>query len=95
MNTQKIAEERIRMLFNKAEEKFDKEPELSNRYIELAQKIGERTQTSIPSNLKKHFCSNCNTYWIHGNNCKVRIDSQNQLIKYKCLTCGEEQKYGY
>jgi len=95
MTTSKIAEERIRILFNQAEERFDKEPKLANRYIELAQKIGERTQTSIPNNLKKHFCSNCNTYWRHGNNCEVRIDSKNQLIRYKCLKCGGKQKYGY
>jgi len=92
---EKIAEERIRILFNQAEKQFDSESELSDRYMELAQRIGERTQTTIPANLKKHFCSNCDSYWRHGDNCRVRIDSENQLIRYKCKLCGEEKKYGY
>ncbi|WP_217907065.1 ribonuclease P protein component 4 [Candidatus Nanohalobium constans] len=95
MGSQRIAEERIRILFNQAEEKFDSEPELSDRYMEIAQRIGERTQTSIPGNLKKHFCSSCGSYWRHGDNCEVRINSENQLIEYKCLKCGEKQKHGY
>lgn len=95
MSQQKIAEERIRILFNQAEDKFDSRPELSNRYMEIARKIGERTQTSIPVNLKKHFCSGCGVYWRHGDNCQVSINSKKQLIEYKCLKCGEKQKYGY
>ena len=95
MTREKIAEERIRILFNQAEKRFEEHSDLSNRYIELAQRIGEKTQISIPGNLKKHFCSSCNTYWRHGENCKVRINSEKQLIIYRCLNCGEKKNYGY
>ena len=95
VSKKKIAEERIRILFNEAEKRFDSNTELSNRYIKLAQRLGERAEISVPKNLKKHYCSNCNIYWRHGDNCRARIDSENQLIKYKCLECGAEKKYGY
>jgi RNase P subunit RPR2 len=95
VSTQKIAEERIRILFSQAEKKFDSEGELSDRYVEIARNIGERTQVSVPSNLKKHFCSNCGKFWRHGANCSVRIDSENQFIRYTCENCEEEEKYGF
>jgi RNase P subunit RPR2 len=95
VNTRKIAEERINILFKKAEEKKEKNLKLSNRYVKLACRIGERTQTSIPRKHKKKYCSNCKTYWIQGKNCQTRIDSKNNTINYKCLNCGEKTSYGY
>lgn len=94
--TSKIAEERIEILIKESEKKFEKgDTELSQRYIELAKRIGERTQTSIPREQKKKFCKKCNTYWKQGKNCKVTINSGKQLITYKCLECGETEKHGY
>ena len=92
---EKIAEERIRILFRQAEEKFGSDPELSDRYIELAQRIGERTQVRIPEDLKKEFCSNCSTYWQQGKTCRVRLNPEKKLVEYRCLECGEKQVYGY
>ena len=95
MSRSKIPEERIEILFKQAEEKFSRDRELSDRYVEIARRIGERTQTSIPEDLRKKFCSNCETYWRPGETCKVGIDSKKNLVKYSCLECGEEKNYGY
>ncbi|MFB6100761.1 MAG: ribonuclease P protein component 4 [Candidatus Nanohalobium sp.] len=95
MDTKKIAEERIKILFQQAEEKFDEDPELSRRYVEIARRIGERTQVPIPSELQKKFCSSCNNYLKPGKNCRVRLNSQEELVEYTCGECGEVEKYGY
>lgn len=87
----KIAEERIRILFEEAE----KRPEFSERYLKLAEKIGMRTETSIPSDLKKKYCSECYTILGPGDNCRVRINSDNKTVEYECLECGNILRHGY
>ena len=55
----KIASERINILFRLASEEFKKHPERSNRYVELARKIGMRYNVRIPKLLKRRFCKKC------------------------------------
>ncbi len=95
MGTQKIAEERIEILFSEADEKFGEDSRLADRYVEIARNIGEKAQISITSDLKKRFCSSCDSYLKPGKNCTVRIDSEKNLIKYRCGECGEEDRYGF
>ena len=54
-----IAQERIKILFQQAEENFSKSKSLSNRYVTLARKIAMKTKTRIPLNLKRRFCKHC------------------------------------
>lgn len=95
MKTEEIAEERIKILFEKAGEKLEEDPELSKRYVELAKRIGEKVQSSISEELKRKFCSNCSLYLKPGNNCKVNFDTEEKFVKYICGECGEVEKYGY
>jgi ribonuclease P protein subunit RPR2 len=95
VNTREIAEERIRILFEQAEDKLGEEPVLSKRYLELARRIGERAQVSIPEELRRKFCSNCNLYFKPGNNCKVSFNTEEKFVEYTCGECGEVEKYGY
>ncbi|MBC5792626.1 MAG: ribonuclease P [Nanohaloarchaea archaeon] len=92
---QRIAEERIRRLFELAERRFPENTELSNRYIELARKIGMSQNVPLPSELRRRMCSSCNSYLKPGKNCKVRIDSKKQEVNYICANCGEVNRYGY
>lgn len=87
----KIAEERIRILFGEA----GKRPEYAERYLKLAEKIGMRTETSIPSDLKKKYCGECYTLLNPGNNCKVRINSDSKTVEHECLECGNILRHGY
>ena len=88
-----IGSERINRLFELAEKrKKNGKDELADRYVELAVKIGMKTETPIPSDLKKRFCSNCKSFLTPGDNCKVRINSKNTV--YRCLECGNEERYG-
>ncbi|EHK02383.1 ribonuclease P protein component 4 [Candidatus Haloredivivus sp. G17] len=89
--SQKLAEERIRILFEEAE----KRPQYAERYLKLAEKIGMRTEISIPRDLEKKYCSECYTVLRPGDNCKVRINSKNKIVEYKCLECGNTARHGY
>jgi RNase P subunit RPR2 len=87
---QKLALERIYKLFELAEEmnnsnRKDKEI-FVKRYLKLAKKIGEKTNTKIPKELKKKFCKKCFLMNIQ------KIEQKPFLIT-KCEKCGFEKKY--
>jgi ribonuclease P protein subunit RPR2 len=80
---QRIARERIEILFREAEKNFKKHPERSRRYVELARKIGLRYNVRFPRELKRRFCKKCNTLLIPGVDSQVK---RKDLI-IKCPEC--------
>ena len=84
-NYQKIASDRIKILFKRASESFKSNPERSNRYVELARKISMKTKTKIPASLKKRICKHCNKFLMPGFNCRVR--TKNKRLIYYCMEC--------
>ncbi|QKQ98560.1 ribonuclease P [Candidatus Nanohaloarchaea archaeon] len=90
-----IAEERIERLFQLAEKRIGREDELADRYVELARKIGMKEEVSIPSDLRKKFCSNCYSYLKPGYNCEIKLNSDKKKVEYKCRECGNIDRYGY
>lgn len=90
-----LAEERIRKLFELAEQRIQEDRvELADRYIEIAQNISMSTQEAIPEKLKKKFCSNCGRFLKPGKTCKVRKKNGENMLIYTCLNCGEVERYG-
>ena len=90
-----IAEERIKRLFKLAERRSKEgEDDLADRYMEIAQEISMRSQKTIPSELKKKFCSECNSFLIPGKNCRTRVDSKAGKTVYTCEKCGNTERYG-
>jgi ribonuclease P protein subunit RPR2 len=85
----------MEILFEQAEEKFEDEPELSDRYVELARRIGERTETPVPNKFKRMFCSSCGSFWRYGANCQVRMNPKKEATEYTCGECGEVERYAY
>ncbi|MDD3083602.1 MAG: NUDIX domain-containing protein [Candidatus ainarchaeum sp.] len=81
---QKIALERINILFELARKQ--KEESLKKKYLKLAKKIGERTNVSIPKELKKIFCKKCFSM-------KIKKIEKKPFIITKCEECGFEKKY--
>lgn len=90
-----IAKERIAILFDLAEKEFKKYPERSNRYVQLARKIGLRYNIRLSKELKRKFCKSCNTLLIPGLTEKVRMDSKNKTVVRRCLKCGKVYRYPY
>jgi ribonuclease P protein subunit RPR2 len=90
---QKIARERIQILFYLAEKELDKHPERSRRYIELARKIGMRYNIRLPKELKRKFCKSCNSLLIPGRTAKVRLERKRKTIAIYCLKCKKIYRY--
>ncbi len=81
----KIGHERIEILFNEANNVFEKNQDLARKYIMLARKIAMRLRLRLPKELKRRFCKKCNSYLKSGINCKIR--TKNKMIIYKCYNC--------
>lgn len=80
-----IAKKRIYTLFEKADEKFDTDRQLANRYVALARKLSMKYKVSIPSGLKRKFCKHCYSYLKPGVNLRVR--THDGKLVYYCLEC--------
>ena len=86
----RIARERMEILFGLARKEFKEHPERSNRYVELSLKIGKRTNTPIPRELKKNYCKKCGAYLKEGVNSKLRISDGKMNVS--CGECGAVKK---
>ncbi|MEN4006779.1 MAG: ribonuclease P [Methanobacteriaceae archaeon] len=82
----KIARERIDILFKLAEESFEKHPERSDRYVEMARNIATKYNIRMPRIWKRRFCKNCNKFLKPGSNCQIRL--RDLCVTIKCFNCG-------
>ena|SRR3989338_7675138 len=90
---QKIAKERIEVLFKEAKNMFKEDPKLSDRYVYLARKIAMKYKVRIPSTLKRKFCKHCYKYLMPSVNCRVRV--QRGKVVYYCLSCKKFTRLPY
>ncbi len=88
-----IAGERIQELFRQAELRFCKNPELSDRYVEIARKIAMKYRVRMPSSLKKRFCKHCHAFLKPGSNCRIRLNKGK--VVYYCLGCKGFMRFPY
>lgn len=85
----KIALERIILLFKRAREIFDREPELAQRYVDTARKIGMRYKVRIPAEFRRMICRHCKRFILLGKSCTVRVRQEREPhIVITCLYCG-------
>ncbi len=90
-----IARERIEILFDMAARVFDKEPELSKRYVKLARRIGMKYNLPLPGHLKRRFCKKCGAFLAFGKNSVYRIDSERKRVVIVCKECGHRTELPY
>lgn len=90
-----IANERIAILFSRAEEEFALHPELSNRYVEIARDIAKKFNIHIPLELRRRFCKKCGSYLVPGKNLTVRLLSKEKKVLSVCGVCSDEKKVPY
>ena len=87
---QKISLERIYRLFELAEEmnksKMEDKDKFVKRYLQLAKRIGEKVNVSIPKELKKKYCKKC--FGIH-----VSGKEDGNLFVLQCSDCGFVKKF--
>ncbi|MBN2111822.1 ribonuclease P [Candidatus Woesearchaeota archaeon] len=87
------ANKRIAELFSQAEQVFDEDPKLADRYVEIARKISMKIKVRIPSSLKKRFCKHCYCYLVPGKNCRVR--THEGKVVYYCMQCKKYMRFPY
>jgi len=80
-----IAKERIKTLFQQAEQTFVKDKSLANRYVTLARKISMKLRLRMPRELKRKFCKHCYKYLKPGTNARVRTRDGKVVIS--CFEC--------
>ena len=88
-----IAKERIESLFKQADETFDSDSALSDRYVSLARKISMKFKVRIPPKLKRRFCKHCYTFLVPGKNCRVR--THEGKVVYTCSKCKGFMRFPY
>jgi ribonuclease P protein subunit RPR2 len=92
---QEIAEERISILFGLAKHEFGGHPERSDRYVELARKIGMRYNVRLRKEFRMSLCRSCRRYLVPGKNCVVRSNARTLSVEVKCLGCGRVMRFPY
>jgi ribonuclease P protein subunit RPR2 len=91
---QKIAKERIEILFKEAKKIASKDSDLANRYVFLARKLGMKYGVRLPKDLKMKFCHHCYHYF-YSKNLKVKVNPKTKAVEYNCKDCGKITRYGY
>lgn len=80
-----IALQRIKKLFQQAEETFPKNKTLANRYVSLARKIAMKVHAQIPQELKRRICKHCYKFLMPVVNARIRTRAGKVIIS--CLEC--------
>ena len=86
-----IAKVKLKKLFLQADEIFESDPNLANRYIHLGRKIAMKVNLRYPRGLKRKFCKHCYSYLRSGINCRIR--TKNKKIVYYCLECKKYMRF--
>ena len=96
INQRKIAEERIKILFDKADcESLNSDFEQANRYVDAARKIAMKYNVRIKSGFKRKFCKFCHHYLLPAETASVRLDSREHRVVIKCFKCKRMMFYPY
>jgi len=87
----RIAHERIDDLFAlAAREARGDRPELANRYVELARRVGTRYNVRLPPEYRELYCRGCSTFWVEGRTVRTRLRAGHRVRT--CLACGRERR---
>ncbi len=92
---QKIAAERIGILFGLAERKAGSDSALSHRYVLMLKRIAAHYKVGLPKNIRNGICAKCNHVLVPGLNSTVRVVSSKGYMAYRCAGCGAEKHVFY
>jgi len=87
----RIARERISTLFVLAErEATAGHPELADRYVTLARRIGMRYNVRLLREYRELYCRGCSSFWIEGQTVRTRLRPGCRVRT--CLKCGRPRR---
>ncbi len=88
-----IARQRIQLLFEQARKIGRNDPKQAQQYVELARKIAMAAKIRLPIEFKRGTCKECNSLFVHGVNCRVRIKQKREPhVVVTCLNCGNQTR---
>jgi ribonuclease P protein subunit RPR2 len=92
-STKRIATQRIQNLFHLAEETFNENPSLAQRYVDTARKIAMAAKVRLPRKYKRQVCRHCKSFILPGVNCRVRVRQRREPhVVITCLNCGRQTR---
>ncbi|MCX8193957.1 MAG: ribonuclease P [Candidatus Pacearchaeota archaeon] len=77
--------------FKEAKIKARDNPEAAKKIVALARKRAKRENFSLKK-YNKLFCKKCNSFFVAGKNCAVRI--KKGKLNIKCFECGAYKRFG-
>ncbi|MBI4167731.1 MAG: ribonuclease P [Candidatus Aenigmarchaeota archaeon] len=87
--------ERIRRLFELAEESHREKTGMANRYVELAREMAMHYKAGMPKEFRTRFCRNCGAYLSAGSTSTVRTNPAKKAVVIKCNKCGNVKRFPY
>jgi ribonuclease P protein subunit RPR2 len=92
-NVKQIAQERIQILFEQAKKVYKSDPKLATQYVSSARKIAMAAKTRLPIEFRRETCKECNSLFVQGINCRVRIKQKREPhVVVTCLNCGNQTR---
>ncbi|MCS7115091.1 MAG: ribonuclease P [Nitrososphaerota archaeon] len=89
----RIAMQRIRTLFLLARETYHEDPDLAQRYVNIARRIAMAAKVRLPKEYRRQVCRNCKGFILPGVNCRVRIKQRREPhVVITCLRCGKHAR---
>ncbi|KPV61827.1 MAG: Ribonuclease P protein component 4 [Candidatus Bathyarchaeota archaeon BA1] len=88
-----IALQRVHILFREAKKTVHKDPQLAQRYVEIARRIATSTRLRLPREYRRMICRHCKSFILPGVNCRVRIQPRREPhVVVTCLHCGKHTR---
>jgi len=92
-NVKQIAQQRIQILFEQAKKVRKSDPKLAAQYVSSARKIAMAAKTRLPIEFRRETCKECNSLFVQGINCRVRIKQKREPhVVVTCLNCGNQTR---
>jgi ribonuclease P protein subunit RPR2 len=92
--TEKIAEERVNILFGLAEKAASEgDFDSADRYVAMFWKIKLKTQLKLTDYQKRLFCRKCLKFLANGKTGRYRTEDKKLIIT--CLNCGNVRRYPF
>jgi len=89
-----IAKQRIEILINQAKKVVRANPKLAAKYVASARRIAMAAKIRFPLDLRRETCKDCNSLFVHGVNCRVRVKQKREPhVVVTCLKCGKQTRY--
>jgi len=87
--TEQIAAERIRILFQLADETYPINPARAQGYVDLARRIAMRARIRLPTDLRRRVCRRCGAFLVPGATSRTRMRQRREPhVAVTCLKCG-------